>query len=180
LGTGRSMRIVVGRCARHDCAMGRKPADYEGPDLFSNDTVRDAFLAPKPSATESIGASLQRYLLPKNLSHALTQLTDGEFDLLHAAMVEEMKRRRRPPKNIGSAPTPSFKRRSDLVSKTSSATRKSHSPPGNSAEASLTTGQVNAVRAAFKAGITPLRIARQFGISQRNVQKALAPAQPNE
>jgi hypothetical protein len=34
----------------------------------------------------------------------------------------------------------------------------------------LTQGQVNAVRAAFKAGITPLRIARQFGISQANVR----------
>jgi hypothetical protein len=38
----------------------------------------------------------------------------------------------------------------------------------------LTRGQVNAVRAAFKAGITPSRIARQFGISQSNVRKALA------
>jgi DNA invertase Pin-like site-specific DNA recombinase len=32
----------------------------------------------------------------------------------------------------------------------------------------------NAVRSAFKAGITPARIARQFGISQSNVRKALA------
>jgi DNA invertase Pin-like site-specific DNA recombinase len=38
----------------------------------------------------------------------------------------------------------------------------------------LTQGKVNAVRAAFKAGITPSRIARQFGISQANVRKALA------
>jgi transposase-like protein len=42
------------------------------------------------------------------------------------------------------------------------------------AEVSLTRGQLNAVRAAFKAGITPSRIARQFGISQSNVRKALA------
>jgi len=38
----------------------------------------------------------------------------------------------------------------------------------------LTQGQVNAVRAAFKAGITPSRIARQFGISQSDVRKVLA------
>src|SRR6516165_4237975 len=38
----------------------------------------------------------------------------------------------------------------------------------------LTRGQVNAVRAAFKAGITPSRIARQFGISQSDVRKVLA------
>jgi predicted DNA-binding protein (UPF0251 family) len=38
----------------------------------------------------------------------------------------------------------------------------------------LTQGRVNAVRAAFKAGITPSRIARQFGISQSDVRKVLA------
>jgi hypothetical protein len=49
----------------------------------------------------------------------------------------------------------------------------------NIAEVPLTRGQVNAVRAAFKAGITPSRIARQFGISQSNVRKALASDEPN-
>jgi hypothetical protein len=39
---------------------------------------------------------------------------------------------------------------------------------------SLTRGQVNVVRSAFKAGITPSRIARDFGLSQSNVRKALA------
>jgi hypothetical protein len=34
-----------------------------------------------------------------------------------------------------------------------------------------TRGQVNAVRATFKAGITPSRIARQFGIPQSDVRK---------
>jgi DNA invertase Pin-like site-specific DNA recombinase len=46
------------------------------------------------------------------------------------------------------------------------------------AEVSLTRGQVNAVRTAFKAGITPTRIARQFGIFQSNVRKALAADEP--
>src|SRR5262249_11805004 len=36
---------------------------------------------------------------------------------------------------------------------------------------SLTRGQVNAVRAASKAGITPSRIASQFAISQSDVRK---------
>jgi hypothetical protein len=39
---------------------------------------------------------------------------------------------------------------------------------------SLTTGKLNAVRAAFKAGIKPPAIARQFGISQSDVRRALA------
>ena len=38
----------------------------------------------------------------------------------------------------------------------------------------LTQGKLNAVRAAFKAGISPSKIARQFGISQSDVRKALA------
>jgi DNA invertase Pin-like site-specific DNA recombinase len=41
---------------------------------------------------------------------------------------------------------------------------------------SLTRGQINAVRATFKAGISPARIARQFGLSQSEVRKALATA----
>ena len=42
------------------------------------------------------------------------------------------------------------------------------------AEVPLAQGKLNAVRAAFKAGVTPTRIAREFGISQSNVRKALA------
>jgi len=38
----------------------------------------------------------------------------------------------------------------------------------------LTTGKLNAVRAAFKAGVKPSAIARQFGISQSDIRKALA------
>jgi hypothetical protein len=34
--------------------------------------------------------------------------------------------------------------------------------------------KLNAVRAAFKAGVKPTQIARQFGISQADVRKALA------
>src|SRR5262249_20273759 len=38
-----------------------------------------------------------------------------------------------------------------------------------------TQGQLNAVRATFKARITPSRIARRFGVSQSDVRKMLAP-----
>jgi transposase-like protein len=38
----------------------------------------------------------------------------------------------------------------------------------------LTQGKLNAVRAAFKAGVSPSKIARQFGLSQSDVRKALA------
>jgi len=38
----------------------------------------------------------------------------------------------------------------------------------------LTTGKLNAVRAAFGAGIKPTQIARQFGLSDADVRSALA------
>jgi hypothetical protein len=38
----------------------------------------------------------------------------------------------------------------------------------------LTPGKSNAVRAAFKVGVKPSQIARQFGLSQPDVRKALA------
>ena len=44
--------------------------------------------------------------------------------------------------------------------------------------AGLTQGRVNAVRAAFKAGITPARITRQFGLSLADVRKALSSDEP--
>jgi hypothetical protein len=46
--------------------------------------------------------------------------------------------------------------------------------PTEHGTSSLTTGKLNAVRAAFKAGVKPSAIARQFGISQSDVSKALA------
>jgi hypothetical protein len=87
---------------------------------------------------------------------------------MHAATLEELKRRGRAPKSVET----DLPARPDMT--------KIQSPPTKKrwhigiAEVPLTRGQVNAVRAAFKAGITPSRIARQFGISQSNVRKALA------
>jgi DNA invertase Pin-like site-specific DNA recombinase len=93
--------------------------------------------------------------------------------LMHAATLEEMKRRGRRPKNeetesparpdIAKIQPPPIERRRHV----------------DTTEIPLTRGQINAVRAAFKAGITPPRIARQFGISQSNVRKALASDEPN-
>jgi hypothetical protein len=38
----------------------------------------------------------------------------------------------------------------------------------------LTVGKQNAVRAAFKAGVTPAKIAKQFGIPQSDVRRVIA------
>ena len=148
--------------------MGRDPAEQPTPDLLSTATVRDAFSPPtKPCTTEAkTETARQRYVLPKNLRNAVKHLSDGELDLMHAAILEEMKRRCKTPQGVETSlparpvtkiqSLPEKRRQVDIT------------------EAPLTRGQLNAVRAAFKAGITPSRIARQFGISQSNVRKALA------
>ena len=159
--------------------MGRDPADRTAPDAFPTATVRETSAPPKtsapsklPAAEAAAEADPRRYILPKNLRNAVKHLSDGELDLMHAATVEEMRRRGR---------TPSVE--TDLPVRLDTA--KMRSPPTekrrhvNIADVPLTRGQVNAVRAAFKAGITPSRIARQFGISQSNVRKALASDEPN-
>jgi predicted DNA-binding protein (UPF0251 family) len=45
---------------------------------------------------------------------------------------------------------------------------------GRDSRISLTFGKANAIRAAFKAGVSPSRIARQFGVSQSDIRRALA------
>jgi DNA invertase Pin-like site-specific DNA recombinase len=94
-----------------------------------------------------------RYLLPKDLAGAISSLSDQEFDRLLAAVLAEQKRRGT--KLPGSRKT------------TRKPASKEIGPP-------LTLAKLNAVRAAFKAGVALSRIARQFGISHADVRKALA------
>src|SRR5215831_7253960 len=115
-----------------------------------------------------------RHVLPRDLSNALKQLDDRELDRLFAATRHELQRRGR------SRSTPVIRttthmgteqRASDQSTTTEESPERRQPAEPNVA---LTRGQVNAVRAAFKAGIRPSRIARQFGISQSDVRKVLA------
>ena len=159
--------------------MGRDPADRTASDAFPTATVRETSAPPKtsapsklPAAEAAAEADPRRYILPKNLRNAVKHLSDGELDLMHAATVEEMTRRGRTPSAETDLPV-----RPDIAKRPSPPTEKRRHV--NIADVPLTRGQVNAVRAAFKAGITPSRIGRQFGISQSNVRKALASDEPN-
>jgi hypothetical protein len=93
-----------------------------------------------------------RYVLPKDLDAAIKRLDDRELDRLASAVLEERARRKRP-----------------LLPEQGQ--RKQHA---ETVAVSLPQGKLNAVRAAFKAGVTPARIAREFGLSQTDVRKALA------
>ena len=113
------------------------------PDLFSTELVRNAGAPQVPPPKEATRKVSQRHVLPQDLPNSVKYLSDTELDLLIATAVDEAKRRGR------------------LTPKVEPSARDE------------TRGQINAVQAAFKAGITPSRIARQFGISQSDVRKAL-------
>jgi hypothetical protein len=86
--------------------MGRDPAKTATPDLFSTDEVKATVpSSPTVSATKETDESApQRHILPKNLRHAISQLSDGELDELFEAAFDEAKRRGRlAAKNIRTA-----------------------------------------------------------------------------
>ena len=86
-----------------------------------------------------------------DLSGGIKQLTDQEFDRLPAAVLAQRRGRKLP------------------VSR-----KTSRKPLIKEVALPLTLAKLNAIRAAFKAGVAPSRIARQFGVSQSDVRKALA------
>jgi hypothetical protein len=120
------------------------------PDLFSHAPAREPSSPSQNPASSSLAVakavnnlSSPRHTLPKNLPAAVKHLTDQELDQLLSAVLDEQKRRRhKPSEQI------SDKRRVETGS----------SP--------LTRGQINAVRASFKAGVTPTRIARTIGCAK--------------
>jgi hypothetical protein len=135
------------------------------PDLFSAPPTAKApepRAVPKRQAEAGSLASQPRHFLPQDLAGALKRLDNAEIDALLAAVITEAERRGRlPPSRTKEKPTADA--RPQLY----------HAAAGRGA-GSLTTGKLNAVRAAFKAGVKSSAIARQFGISQSDVRKALA------
>jgi hypothetical protein len=119
------------------------------PTRRSAEATPDLFSeSPTAKAPEPLAAPRPRHFLPKDLAGALKRLDNAEIDALLAAVTTEAERRRRLPPS-----------------------RSKIRPAGTG---SLTTGKLNAVRAAFKAGVKPSAIARQFGISQTDIRTALA------
>jgi hypothetical protein len=132
--------------------MGRFKLKSAERDLFEAGTVRkSAFPTPTPLKSTAPKANTPRHVLPKDLPGAVKQLSDKDLDRLFQVVVAEQKRRGRAP----SQEERSGKRRDEKTA------------------APLTRGTLRLVRASFKAGLTPRQIARQFGLSPFDVQKAL-------
>src|SRR5436190_22478185 len=160
--------------------MRARPSPQQPSDLFTAAADATAVAPPETTgvaanhAVEKVGQpSAPRHLLPRDLPRALTWLDDGEIDALLAAVLEEAKRRDRLPSSL-LAQRP--KAHQHLHDPSPSKVVAPH-PTRASAQGegtSLTRGQVSAVRAGFKAGVKVSMIARQFGLSQSEVRKALA------
>jgi hypothetical protein len=135
------------------------------PDLFSAPPIAKApepLAVPQSKAHPGSLASQPRLFLPKDLAGALKRLNNAEIDALLAAVSAEAERRGwLPPSRTKEKPTADGR-------------PQPRQAPAEHGTSSLTTGKLNAVRAAFKAGVKPSAIARQFGISQSDVSKALA------
>src|SRR5664280_768992 len=103
------------------------------PDLFSTTPRESPSLSVNsPTSTADIAASSSRHILPSDLPAAIKHLNGQELDQLLTAVTAEQQRRGKKPTTPDKAPS----RRVEAQS------------------ISLTPGKLNAVRAAFKAGVT--------------------------
>jgi hypothetical protein len=144
---------MVGK--RHDCRMGSGRITPMTPGLVSTVLPREPSSSPlnPPIPTADNAASSPRHVLPSDLPAAIKHLNDQELEQLMAAVTAEQERRgKKPPSH---AKTPS-------------------KGPVEAVAVPLTPGKLSAVRAAFKAGVRPSKIAKQFGVSQSDVRKVLA------
>jgi hypothetical protein len=101
----------------------------------------------------NVTATASRHVLPNDLPAAVKHLDDQELNQLFAAVVAERLQRGM------KSPVP------DKIANKRSV---------EATAVSLTPGKLSAVRAAFKAGVTPTKIAKEFGLSQADVRSVIA------
>lgn len=106
------------------------------------------------------------YLLPGDLPKALAWLSKDELDALEVAVGVE--KRRRLATDAGAAGIP------ERTGKPSPAKRPSAAMTTSPPAPPMTRVKANAVRAAFKAGVKPSVLARQFGVPLAAIRKALS------
>jgi hypothetical protein len=92
------------------------------------------------------------YQLPRNLPNALSHLDDDQLERLLRAVNVELERRGK---------------------KAPIRQRIERKQPAEDGAPPLAFGKLNAIRAAFKAGVKPSAIAKQFGVSQADVHRSL-------
>jgi hypothetical protein len=118
------------------------------------------------------GSSIAR----KYPSGQISTATAPRRRLLSAA-IDEARRRGRLPPNLGAKSRDTDQTSHDATqakSRVARVAQPSWKSNTDDVSSSLTLGQLRAIRAAFKAGVKPSVIARQFGVSQSEVRKVLA------
>lgn len=132
--------------------MGSELGDSNSRSFFEGLTFEKSSPSPKlPIASAIPTSTASRHVLPSDLPAAIRHLDDHELEQLQSAVTAEQQRRGKILLALGK-----------FVSK---------QPLEGVA---LTLGKLNAVRAAFRAGVTPPRIAKQFGVPQAEVRKVIA------
>jgi hypothetical protein len=152
--------------------------DPDTPDLYDQAGKQPPERPPLPpaSASATATATARKYALPSDLAAALRFLTAEELARLSAAVAEEIWRREiesefRDVKRPTAPPVTD----AQMPSKPNTASAEKRKPKIPEAKLSaLTPARINAVRAAFKAGMKPGTIARHFGMTQAQVRQALA------
>jgi len=125
--------------------MGSGRTQQTTSDLFSIGSAQEPSLPSTEPRTSKPG-NIDGHVLPNDLPTAIKHLDDHELErLINAALVEQKRRG----KKLRTMAEPPGSQRAETV------------------EVDLTTGKLNAVRAAFKAGVKPTQIARQFGLSDK-------------
>jgi hypothetical protein len=128
-----------------DCRVGSR----KSPDLFSTASSREHALPSASASRNPPTDKAPRHVLPKDLPGGVKHLNDEELERLLTAVIAVQKRR----------------------GKTAVRDAKPNVTRNEATPVPLTAGRVNLVRAAFKAGVTPSQIARQFGMSRADMQR---------
>jgi hypothetical protein len=152
------------RCVTIAPMAKRRPQSETPPDLFSTAPQVEARTADAPAPPAPPVAP--QIILPKDLPAAIARLAEEELKTLARAVNEELERRNlRTPSELvsGQGTNPAV-----------ATSKKPSRPASREANAQpLTQSRVNAIRAAFKAGVKSSTIARQFGVSRSAIQEAL-------
>lgn len=141
------------------------------PDLFSV-TLKAAVEAGSPvAAATSAPAVSRRFILPQDLDRALAYLAAEDLQRLRDA-VERQCQQRGMVDNVGHGMPPAAR----VPASSGSAAQpgpKTKTAKAKGEAVGLTQSKINAIRAAFKVGVKPTLICRQFGVSQAAVRQAL-------
>lgn len=107
-------------------------------------------------------------VLPSDLEGSLRHLDEATFALLLDSVLREAGRRNT------LLPNPVGDKLGAASKIEASSSHKGNAPPRENSSFSLPQGQLNAIRAAFRAGVKASTIARQFGVSQSVIKQVIA------